>query len=204
MQRYVFVTFIERTNVNRLSQSRAKEKYFDNPGEFGSGSEWDRTVTEISPRGTGLNCSRNPQRLLVEHFIPLPSFLPSFLFSFFLSWKIERERRTFLARFSAGLTIVIRPPVSGIEIGKDRIVLSDREEEAAERLASLSPLCVSTWCPGYIASWYEYFRLSIPLGFRECFFVSPRLKHGRARRIDLKRFDRLGVLIRELITSTYR
>ena len=130
-------------------------------------------------------------------------YSPSFLPSFFLSWKIERERRTFLARFSAGLTIVIRPPVSGIEIGKDRIVLSDREEEAAERLASLSPLCVSTWCPGYIASWYEYFRLSIPLGFRECFFVSPRLKHGRAR-IDLKRFDRLGVLIRELITSTYR
>lgn len=170
-----------RPRRGSLNQGKYGRKIFHENFEGkkkGRKEERDRTkvstVTEISPRGAGLNCSRNAASVS-RAFYSSP-FFPSFFWLF----PRERERGGLSSvRFSASLTIVVRPPVSGIEIGQDSIVRSWRE--APEPL----PLSASTWCPGYIVSWYECFRLSIPLGFLECFlFVSLRLKHGRAQ-IDL-------------------
>lgn len=116
----------------------------------------------------------------------------------------EREREEDFprvsARFSAGLTIVIRPPVSGIEIGKDRIVLSDLEEEAPERLASLSSVCFHLM-PELYRQLIRVFPLIYSAGIPGMFLRFSEIK-TRPCTDRFKRFDRLDVLIRELITST--
>lgn len=90
--------------------------------------------------------------------------------------------------------------MSGIEIGKDRIVLSDLEEETPERLASLSSVCFHLM-PELYRQLIRVFPLIYSAGIPGMFLRFSEIK-TRPCTDRFKRFDRLGVLIRELITST--
>lgn len=118
-----------RPRRGSLNQGKYGRKIFHENFEGkkkGRKEERDRTkvstVTEISPRGAGLNCSRNAASVS-RAFYSSP-FFPSFFWLF----PRERERGGLSSvRFSASLTIVVRSPVSGIEIGQDSIVRSWRK-----------------------------------------------------------------------------